>query len=739
MIDYKNIYSQGYSLTTVDKNKIANFYWKKYQEKQMNLIEFEKQLNYKGGKIKNNGSEINPTEYIALICGYNGIEVLDIDLKVYNNQKDRDIFWNEFFNLLNDNINDFSKKFIIAKTKNNGFHIIYKCSEPAGNKKIAVLEGMKEAIIETRGVGGYIVLYPGNDYSNIKKVSDEDREILMTCAKMYNHTPESEIKEPEYEGVNTTPWEDFNQKNRIWDLISNEFEFVRETQKATIIKRNGAKSPHSGYIFKNSDRLYLFSPKTIYPAKKLLSPFMIYTYQRHNGNFKEAARQLYFENYGSRSNTRKISKIVEKDKNPFKPIPFPVQIFSSTIFTFINEVSEKAMFSKDFMAVSIISAISTILGQKVRLKVNNTWFTSPIFWFSVVGTPGSKKSHPVKFCLKPLKEFDIENKAIYDEQMRNWDDYNDMDDFERKEFLKKNGKVRKPKYYQYVVKDATIEALFNVHEINNNGILLYKDELIGLIKGMGQYKNGAGEEMEQFLSMFDGDEIKKNRVSKEPLLIPDTCVNIIGTIQPGVLDKIPRDNGLMQRFLFTNADTKIKRFSSCEIDKNIINSYFTMMKAVRDTIKKTEEKIIYILSPNARDEFIKIDNYLCDIQDSKDTDSFTSQYAEKLKTYLPRFCLFIEIINSIEKDVTYSIISDESVKKAFLLIKYFLNSARFLFHEQGENAEAKEITKSITGKSIEEKILILAEKGISKRKIAEQVGKSHTYIYSVLAQIRNKK
>jgi hypothetical protein len=44
--------------------------------------------------------------------------------------------------MLQDNIENFEDKFVIAKTINNGYHILYKTENPDRNKKLAKLKGL---------------------------------------------------------------------------------------------------------------------------------------------------------------------------------------------------------------------------------------------------------------------------------------------------------------------------------------------------------------------------------------------------------------------------------------------------------------------------------------------------------------------------------------------------------------------------------------------------------------------
>ena len=431
--------------------------------------------------------------------------------------------------------------------------------------------------------------------------------------------------------------------------------------------------------------------------------------------------------------------------------PFPIDIFPDVLREFIKEVSVKANFSQDFISVSIMSVVSTVLGQKVELLVDETWRTNPIFWFAVVGAPGSKKSHPVRFVIDPLKRFDKISKEQYDIELSNYNAYLELNEHEKKQ----NDRIYKPDWMQYVVKDATSEALFYVHNINKNGILLYKDELMGWIKGMGQYKGGKGDEMEKFLSMFDGDELKINRVSKEPLFLDKTCMNLIGTIQNEVISQIPKDNGFLHRFLFTNTDSKIKRRSELKIDKAHINNYNIFLDEVKKLVECVSGKIIFEITDDASEKYTFIDNWICDLQESDDTEPFIVEYCEKLKTYFPRFCLLISAMEFVHNDTLttkkvntddnwFSVNDDNDIRhtievghmeKAFDLIKYFLRTAEILFAENKIKKEVKEVALRMNGKTKLEKIEEMYLKGIKAIDISKELDVSKSYVSKIIKNL----
>ena len=52
-----------------------------------------------------------------MITGYDNLEVVDVDLKVFSTTPEKEEFWNTLLSLLRDAIYDFDKIFSIYKTK----------------------------------------------------------------------------------------------------------------------------------------------------------------------------------------------------------------------------------------------------------------------------------------------------------------------------------------------------------------------------------------------------------------------------------------------------------------------------------------------------------------------------------------------------------------------------------------------------------------------------------------------
>jgi len=115
-----NLLNSGFSVMPISEGKKPLILWKEYQTKKIEKSELEK-LESK-------------TKGYGIITGYYNVECIDVDLKVFPTIQDGKKFWGEFVSFISDHIDDFNRKFVIYKTINSGYHIIYRCSKVEGNR-----------------------------------------------------------------------------------------------------------------------------------------------------------------------------------------------------------------------------------------------------------------------------------------------------------------------------------------------------------------------------------------------------------------------------------------------------------------------------------------------------------------------------------------------------------------------------------------------------------------------------
>jgi len=739
----------GFSLITVSENKIPNFAWKPCQTTPLTKEEFTNRYNYSGGKNKQNGQEIPKTEAVGIVTGFDGLEVIDIDLKIFNNLPEKQAFWDELLSFIKDNIDDFDLKFSVYKTKNQGYHILYKCKVNAGNSKIAKLKGHKEAIIESRGIGGYVFIYDNNvgklDYTQIQEISENDREILWGICKTYNFTEDGikpEVKVKEYSEATITPWNDYNEKVPIFDVINSDFSIVRNINDKYIIKRHGATSPHSGYVYKNSGCMYLFSTGTCYPHEKLITPFSAYTHKNHLGDFKAAAYELYKQGYG----TRIVKEIEVKEKPILKSenLVFPIDVFPLPLQSYMVECNKKLDSSIDYMGCSFLWLTSVIIGNSMQVEVKRGWNEISTVWIAAVGKPGLGKTPSINNIIHPILKANNKEIKNYIKQAEKYDFYQGLDKKEKQN----HEEVHKPVKTQFIANDVTIEALVDMHQENRNSVGIFKDELAGWFKDMNKYREGS--DLEFWLSCWSGKSANLNRKTAKSSFVDKPLIPVLGGIQPGILNifytEDNKDNGFVDRMLLSFPEMQIDYYNDAEMDYETLQWYsdaiISFYETVRFKVVKYDEDgdvnpLIVKFSPEAKKEWIRIFNEITTVQNSDEENEYLKSMLPKQKSYIPRFALLINTVDSFFDDThtcDANFISKESMLKAEKISKYFIEMAKKIKFSAADKFELKTLVTLMKGKSNKEKIIEVnrVNPDFNKSELSELLGISRAAVHKVL-------
>lgn len=749
----------GYSLITVGENKVPNYPWKICQTKPLNKDVFKSQYDYKGGIFKKDGTEMQATNGIGIVTGYDNLEVIDVDLKVFSSLPEQTAFWNELLSFITDNIDDFELKFAIYKTKNQGYHILYKCETIQGNTKIAKLEGMKEAVIESRGTGGYVFIYDNQisklSYLEVQQISTNDRKILWDICQTYNHVSEVEPIRPdkksetEFKEADIKPWDDYNKKVSIFDTIDPDFEIIRKLNDKYIIKRHGATSVHSGYVYRNSGCMYLFSTGTVYPHEKLVTPFMAYTYKLHGGDFRAAGAEIYRLGYGTRV-VPKPKEIKEKIKIETDDLIFPIDIFPLHIQNYILECNRTLDSSIDYMGCSMMWLLSVIIGNSMRMKVKNGWIEPATLWVSVVGKAGIGKTPSISNIIDPLNKINAREIKTYIKQMEKYNTFMALDKKEKDN----HEEVKKPKKTQFIANDITLEALVQMHEENPNSVGVFKDELNGWIKDMNKYR--AGSDLEFWLSSWNGKPVSLNRKTSASSFVDKPVIPVLGGIQPGILNGCytdeNKDNGFMDRMLISFPDMKVEYYNENEMDFEIIQWYSDLIVNFYQYVKLNLiqfdefdeiEPYLSVFTPPARKEWKRISDKITDHQNSDDENEYMKSMLPKQKGYIPRFAMLIHAFNMYvdgHRDHKLMEVTKESILKAEKLSKYFIAMAKKIKVNSLEVNEMKSVIYQNRSKTNKEKFeeMYKSNPELNKKEAGELLSVSRQMIYNWIKEIDGK-
>lgn len=735
----RKLASEGFSIIPVHDDKRPMGKWLPYQKQHRSPDEVE---------------ALDAPLY-GLVCGYNDVECIDVDLKVIVGLKEQKEWWAEYLQFLKDNIEDLESKVTIVKTKNAGFHILYRCYEVSGNTKIATLKGQSQAIIETRGEGGMVVLYDNylskRRYHDMQFITPEEREIIWEISRTYHYTGDMPTEEPKSGSFQTegiSPWADYNGQFTAMDLISDEFDITRRTNNAYIIRRHGASSPHSGYVYKDSGCMYLFSTGTRYPAEQLLSPFAIYAYKYHDGNMTEAARDLYEQGFGSRAMPNvELPKIKLPKEEKITRQTFPVEIFPQQVQSYILQSAETLGLSIDYMGSSFLWLLSVIIGNSLKMQVKQGWNEVASLWIAVVGKPGIGKTPSINQIIFPLREMNIREQKEYARQYSKWKEYEAMDK-KQKEYAEH---IEKPVNKQFLVGDITLEALVDLHEQNPNSVGIFKDELAGWFKDMNKYRQGS--DLEFWLSSWSGTSISLNRKTSKSAFVDKPMIPVLGGIQPSVFDEFTtgenKENGFVDRILISYPELKVNHYNANSMPAEMIELWISIVHQIKYRIhryyfkmsdKGDIESTTVTFSDEANKEWIRIHDKLTDMQNSDDENEYMKSMLPKQKSYIPRFALLLNSLWTVlEKGNVMEVVNKDNILRAEKLSEYFINMSKLVKQDVKEKNEMLQAGRAAgSDKYNMLKGMYKANPDFNKTTASEVLGVSRKTVYNMLKQIQDE-
>lgn len=679
---------------------------------------------------------------IGIACGYvsDGFECIDFD--AHSGQNIDDIF-SRF-------VNDDSVKYVldtynlpVIKTAGGGYHIYFKNPYKYSSRQVFARWDDGGIMIESRAHGQYVVTVPSEGYKHIRgceivKVQEIDKQDVDLLYKAAESLSQRSVIMKENKQTGEWP-ERFSDDVRgkysndeaehALGLLANAGWTYVHTRRDNVQywRRPGKDDGFSATFGKYFNMFYIFSDdENILPfsSEKGYSPYDILVKLQFNGD-KDAAVSWLNDRYGVKPPPNDVDIV---DEIVYEKPEFPIEVFPASIQILISELNRCLNYSTDFTSCAIMSAYATLNGNKYKLRVKNGWDAPTIFWFSIVGEPGVMKSHPIKTIIKPIQDIDKRNKSDFD-RLNN--EYKAIPD-------KEKGNFKKPKFYQHVVYDSTLEALHDIHSYNTRGLLFYKDELVGLLNDMNKYRKGSDEQF--WLESFNNASYIVNRVSKDPLMIENTNINIIGTIQPSEITRMMSQhggNGLIDRFLYTSNESNIYPISFNDIDNRYISQWYSSIEALNSALTYVNPNDTeYIkLSHEALDMFVRIDAQICDLQKSEETTFQMKNYLNKMKTYAPRFALLMYVFDMYALGYVGDITSDQMLRAA-KIIDYFIKSATFIFNAAEKDTEISEVSRKLDGKTKREKILELHKKGFKQTQISKKLKTPASYVSKIISEAK---
>lgn len=274
------------------------------------------------------------------------------------------------------------------------------------------------------------------------------------------------------------------------------------------------------------------------------------------------------------------------DPKPIQAALYPVPAFDpqtllpEALRGWVMDEADRMPCPPDFVAVGAMVALGAIIGARcaIKPKARDSWLIVPNLWGGIVGLPSAKKSPAIGAALKPLDRLiakameahraDLEafeaDKTVFEAKRDAIEarikaaakdaKKGDLDSIARELQGHRQQAPEAPSLRRYKSNDTTVEKLGELLRENPAGLLVLRDELVGLIASWE--REGREGERAFYLEAWNGNaSFDTDRIGRGSIFIPNLCVSIFGGIQPdkltGYLEQAANalaNDGMLQRF-----------------------------------------------------------------------------------------------------------------------------------------------------------------------------------------------
>jgi tellurite resistance-related uncharacterized protein len=241
-------------------------------------------------------------------------------------------------------------------TPSGGIHWLYYCATVEGNQKLAQRPKRNEekqhdkdtvkTLIETRGVGGWVVTAPSNGrthksgkpyvlrrggFNQIATLTTEERQLLFAFARSFDQMPEQKRERSDHAtgsaSAGTRPGDDFNRR-ATWADVLTAFGWRQNGGKGQTLYwlRPGAAQGEKDATTNadGTDRLFVHSTSAApLDASRYYTKFSAFAVLKHGGDFNAASADLRSQGYGGKSEEHEKPRFKLYTINEYRQRPKP--------------------------------------------------------------------------------------------------------------------------------------------------------------------------------------------------------------------------------------------------------------------------------------------------------------------------------------------------------------------------------------------------------------------------------
>ena len=246
---------------------------------------------------------------------------------------------------------------------------------------------------------------------------------------------------------------------------------------------------------------------------------------------------------------------------------------------FVLDEADRMPCSPDFIAATLMVTLGSVIGSRcaIKPKRRDDWIVAPNLWGGIVALPSFKKTPAMNAVIRFVDRLEAkeaeklaEDQKVYEAEVAAFEAHQAAVKASMKKAATGRGDDAKmsaamadmqglqppepPHQRRFKSNDGTVAKLGELLVKNPQGLLIFRDELTGLLASWE--KEGNDSDKPFYLESWNGTGSHSvDRIGRGSLLIPNLCLSICGGIQPekmeaylrGITQGLGNDGGI-QRF-----------------------------------------------------------------------------------------------------------------------------------------------------------------------------------------------
>ncbi|GAB3953293.1 hypothetical protein GCM10028805_36700 [Spirosoma harenae] len=459
-------------------------------------------------------------------------------------------------------------------------------------------------------------------------------------------------------------------------------------------------------------------------------------------------------------------------------LPLLPEMIPEPLRPWLTDIAYRMKCPLDFVVSASMVMLSSLIGTRITIqpKTRDDWTIVPNLWGAVIGDPSSMKTPSTSEVFKPLNRLVLAAREKFEEEIQAYEI--ELVEYEAQKKAhaaqaqdRHKGKTiehpvsypeapKKPKERRYLANDPTIEKLADILNDNPAGILVSRDELIGIL--VAWLKSGHEQDRAFYLEGWNGTgSIIIDRVARGTTHVERVCISLFGGIQPAKLlgylkSATEYDNdGLVQRLqLAVYPDKAPWSYTDEYPDKHARDKAFDLIQQLADSdfsdiayqADKYNQFPYTRFEPTAQEIF---KTWLTEWETEvlPNESGLLLEHFTKYRSLVPSLALIFHVINCEANPVPVSgsqkrLVSLDAIRMAILWCEYLQSHARRIYGllDTVNMVAAKDLLRHLKAGDLKDgfKAREVRQKGWSGLTTAEQVDSalaeliSHNWIKEVI-------